>query len=89
MNFYFDKNGSYKTYSIKQLKDYPLPFSGHIMGEYFVSDDNVKVGMVQIINDEFTFPIGFRAERLKVDRQNNALLSSGGVKIADLELIER
>lgn len=44
--------------------------------------------MVQIINDEFTFPIGFRAETLKVDRKNNALLSSGGVKIADLVLVE-
>ncbi|ENF8881516.1 hypothetical protein ABR230_004967 [Escherichia coli] len=88
MDFYFGKNGSYKTYSLKQLKDYPLPFSGQIKGEYFVPDGNSKVGMVQIINDEFTFPIGFRAETLKVDRKNNALLSSGGVKIADLVLIE-
>lgn len=88
MDFYFSKNGSYNTYSLKQLKDYPLSFSGQIKGEYFVPEGNPKAGMVRIINDEFTFPIGFKAETLKVDRHNSVLLSSGGVKIADLVLVE-
>lgn len=55
MDFYFDKHGMYNTYSIRSLKDYTLPFSGKIKGEYFVPESNVTTGVIQIINDGFIF----------------------------------